>query len=580
MQKTPTAIDILQKCMLIAGLAIAVSLLISPGLYVQRISFAILDRNSHSIYYSVYEDGIAWIPRLSDWLQTSFSPSYLAISFFVSLVALLRPSARWLISGTWIAAALGLSALDTAGALRIDPIAISSLPENYAANAIGALILAAVLAVILFMVASLVQPIRIPPIWKSAYISIGIIFVAAILSVILHFTSAHFLHALPFHARISAELPVSGSISTTKSPHSENVDKNAFDLLPRGIWFGQLGLVTFDDLAFQWNKRSEKSEFSIQAHPVSGCLSDSDFTAEPRKRAILTREGIQNVAVHTDADMKHVYIHGTHSDIEMLSSSVAIFSLSSGSDNTTVKVDQFIGEHSGIRASSSADLTILMSGMLVTSDDERQLGFADRYFSLIIDGEETKVHFNPPKTFSEDQAIECKTLADGWGGAGEWNASGEHVIGGIVVRILRTKVPTNHIELSDGEYTLTGASGWFTVPNMEVGRLAGSGSGNIGLIEIKDTAGELDRGSGIEKFSKDQRFHGFGDLTARYRKDGGLSVSGEYWAAWMDEKRLNPTKWESLSVEWKVAIIGFALTVLGVIARLTFNIWRKNEVNA
>lgn len=101
----------------------------------------------------------------------------------------------------------------------------------------------------------------------------------------------------------------------------------------------------------------------------------------------------------------------------------------------------------------------------------------------------------------------------------------------------------------------------------------------LGMIIIKTPIQEIFVNGESYEIPTNAGFRGHGKIRATYQKTNGLTFSGTFHAAWMDERRLNLTQWERWTIETRIKILILILSIIGSIATLVYrtrDIWGKH----
>ena len=602
------------KLVLIFWFGITISFLISPGYLIQQAFFSLFDQDARTIYEGIYEGGIGSFSNISMWLIQAFDPMFLLISYMIAVSTVLMSSSRkfftamWIstalpmfllisymiavstvlmsssrnfFTAMWISTALGLSALDVFYAILAKSLTISDLLQNIIANAIGGLLLALIFPAILWVSEWLFCHARVSMMWKHFVSAFGATLIGLASSVLLYLFFQFFLHALPINARIVTTLPVRGILAAQRPSATQTSSQDDFTLIPTNAKLETLELLVHDNLEVRWNKAQADTTFSLSLYAVSGCDSSSKLDKMPHEKAIFSQENVSDVRISGDAPMRWLQIKGEQSKIVISGKPISLFWLEEGSADSSLQITQFLSDDAHVQAQTSEDVAIMMTTALLEREVERS-NLVQRRFSLIVDGQEKELSFAPMARFPEDYIVECKILSND---ASDSSRSSKiqfegQIVAGTLVHIKRTDGPSGYFNDFDGQYDLYHASGHLKAPVVKLPHLFNSRAGKISGIELWESLSEIEIEGSPQTFSPSQRFRGFGDASASYLKDGRLSITGEFHAAWLGSKRLNQTHWERLHIVLKAALVPVLLAVLVWLAKLakySMRLWREDR---
>ena len=581
------------KLVMIIGFAIAVSLVISQGAEIQEVFLAFFDLDSPTIYKSIYGDCIRRLPNLAIWLKQAFHPTFLFVSFVIAMTAFKMPSFRKFFFAVWVASAIGLSGIDVVYASLGKSLTVSYLTENLASNIIGSLVLAIVFAVIISLSENIFQLSDARKIWKHVTCAIGVVSIGVAISAFIYLILGMFLHPVHVDARISTTLPVTGTIATQNSniPHthpvsvttkikksstSETIKDDPFMLIPKNAELRKLKLIGHDNSEFRWMNMQDDTTFSLSLYAISGCVNDFELDDALSEKAIYFQENVRDVKFQGDGDMQQILIEGQQSDVVVSNEEVTQFTIKQGATESSLDIHQSLNGNANVQAKTSGDISIKLTRWVV-EQDEKKINFVQRSFSLYINDKLKQIRFVPMTHISDDVDTECKTFLNEHT-TSEYLQFNTQLVAGIFVRIQRTDEPDGYITDYDGQYELVNPNGWIITPEVEVDYFSRSHTGKINSVQLKGPIGEIEVDNKTQELSQSQWFQGFGNLTASYFEDGKLSINGEYCTAWIDGKRLNPTRWENFLIEFKIALCSVIFTVLIWLILFFLKLWREDQI--
>ena len=555
------------------GLTIAISLMISPGYHIQQALYGFFDHTSRTLYESIHGQDVTRYSDLSIWLMQALDPTFLILSFMISLTAVLAHTYRNYFISLWVTTTLGLTGVDVYGMLSTSAFTPSAFTANIVANVIGGFLVAFTLTIITCVVQKNIFRFNLTLISRFTLPAISVTLFGFAVSIFLFQAIVFFFHPLPVDAKIATTFPIAGTIGTERQGDSQD----SFSLVPANVELHRAELFGAPHSTFNWKKTKDDTTFSLTLVAVSGCNTSSALMAIQEHYEIISVGDITEVHISADTSMRQLSVDGEQSKVTLFGSPISIFWLDYGKVESTRSITQFLGDDTSVSVNTSGSISVMTTSALLDRMDDQSL-LANRTFSVSVDGTVTKLTFSAPDNIDKDVPIKCKILS-----REAFNSENvtinQHVTAGILVRLERTTSPITYFNDSDGMYTISQPSGWFKVPSVELEDLSRSPSGKIGLIELRGSIDQMRINSKIRQLHKNHRFHGYGNLRASYPKDGTLSIAGRFHSAWLDNTRLNLTRWETWPIELRIALMSILIPILFAFRQIILYflaLWRDN----
>lgn len=128
-----------------APLALCTAFIVSVGPHLQTYAVSLLTSDATSIYGSAYQDAIARFPGLRTWLGHFLSIDYLICAALIALPTSLESKPRQILGAAAISSFIALTLHDIILALYTKRFAFRFLAENVFSNALGGLMIGAIL---------------------------------------------------------------------------------------------------------------------------------------------------------------------------------------------------------------------------------------------------------------------------------------------------------------------------------------------------------------------------------------------------------------------------------------------------
>ena len=195
-----------------------------------------------------------------------------------------------------------------------------------------------------------------------------------------------------------------------------------------------------------------------------------------------------------------------------------------------------------------------MYGFGIAENEEDGIRLATRRSQTVrVDDKEWIVEFVPDKSKVIGSSTTCDVLTGNWEDRQHIEFQ-DVVMGGLYVEIKAGKARGGWGN-TEGQYVIKGLDGWVELKGLNHGSIGAFGGNQVAML-VLETGVEQIFVNGVEiEGAKNARFRGHGDIWPRYRKATGLRVTGNFHAAWVDQRRLNRTNWERWNDEIKVGLV-------------------------
>jgi hypothetical protein len=447
------------------------AIFMSSGSYIQQAIRGLLSFESDSFYGNIHKENINVLPDFANYILIWISPIFLLPAIMSSFVAVkMKNKLRFLIV-LMLLIFSSLISIDVIGLLRKKHLSIYSLAENAIYNAIGALIIVLMLA----MIMRLVENIKIKN-SNSTSMSLTIVAIAFVYSGLSYSSVKYLMQPLPASATILLDGSARGYFYQDLSVGDDEVAKN-FSLIPESLTFERLELTGADATSVLWKRTNVDTEFSLSVYPVGGCWSSSELAVDSRRQPMLVKKSVKSISLDSDASGKFLQTSGMQSGFTVQEGTISQFSLNRSDDLKSMDISQFFNETNVEWATQGSILIRLTVPTIDVAAGYSAL--SSKFISLIVDGEEHRFEFAAPKDVSGTDLVKCDYLDVGQPQNGIIRYEGV-LISGLLVKLERVALPTGYVSHTDGLVSIARAEGSFAVPNIPVEEL--KEFGHLGFI--------------------------------------------------------------------------------------------------
>src|SRR5690606_25434186 len=128
-----------------------------------------------------------------------------------------------------------------------------------------------------------------------------------------------------------------------------------------------------------------------------------------------------------------------------------------------------------------------------------------------------------------------------------------------------------------GQFNANNVTGWIEVLNLANVEFAGE-IPNGGMLAFHGDVPRFTINGAERSVNRLSDLGGWGNFSGRRSQDGQLFFEGTALGFWEDAVRLNPTRWEQLSVEVHIFVGGLFLSALGGASLLIVGVARANKI--
>lgn len=563
-------------------LALCIGILTSVGPSLQQYALSALNSSAPSLYGAAYDDQIVEWPNLGRWIFHWNNLIYLTMGAFATIPALRRSTIREIGTsvGGWVA--LLLTFLDATFGLIQGSFSATSFGTNAIANIIGGSITGLIVFIALSS-ARLIANLN----GVRRYIAPSAVIISAGFGVnaLCYYVFFHLYQPLPVSSEALLKAPVGGWFltenpsETSTSHEQETGDTSLFSLIPSSISPDKIEIISPQNpLSISIPPRAD-NYYQIEVRFFTDCLmkrpaqlpsGPPTFVASGSKAFKLTSSG------------GFLYADGT-GPLDFASSksgnTIAMFSLSPGSKGNSSTMTRFDGSSNTVSIGVT-DITRLALGVPSFEGRAAKRKPVRRVFKLMSGLTNHSFYFEPPTQHPDNSQQQCKIARPVDIPSSEVLET-RHIIksnGAGITAVIKVKALPSSSSLFDSPYSkleIAGVSGWTTVhglPEVDSPMKVGS----LRAISFQGTVTDFTVDTNPHPARPYDSFVLQGQLEGEYLQNGTLRIHGKTNQLWRNGRRLNPTKWEMLSTEWQLSILGAFGAFLIALWRLLWPAALKN----
>ncbi|HYI40933.1 MAG TPA: hypothetical protein VE053_11505 [Allosphingosinicella sp.] len=554
---------------------VAVTLLLSPGGELQRYAFSIAAGGSLTLYEAAYGKGVVQIPSWYSWIFSGQMAALLALSTVTMTFAMKGRKARDVGFRAWAGVAIGLTIIDLINNFILKDTTAALMGENIAANFLGGGVVAISIVVLILFAHELTKAVfGAPRPWQN---NLAVLALAALLFSTVLSGITFFFHPLPVDVRLQLRLPAKGYISPV--PLEKEYQRAKVSILPPEGYHepgefdgffslpsapGRLTAIGFDA---RWNW---KAGFPGPGEMVSVAFYDGCYGVEseklPRHPSPLVYRDAKQLQFGFEKDFSQAEIVGSGLlNANLITHSGTFFGLSK-SDTTgkaeTASITHYLQNDGAVEVVGTGTIKIRLSTLLPPGNDGK-----NRRFQLQVDGRTADRPLRLRPAYNWRAKLPCRPMRD----KNSPLAAGSATVTITIAEAsgVPSAAPSRNemlrFKVQDGEFKQVG------IPIVEANRPEMT-AGFVGVSEGIESFSFADRK--VEVLPGD-RIWAAGDLKVVLR-EAKASVEGSARRLWKNEVRVNPTKWETLTEGWGIALIGAILAMMLAVLRSSILLLKRN----
>lgn len=564
------------KSILAIGLMLGTAFMVSTGPLLQETLVALFDVSKVSLYESIVPGGIALDRGLKPWILAVFEMPWLITGMAAAIVTVQMKSWRGMIIAMGVTVAGALTVLDVVLRTIYGVMTIDDLITDISANFLGGISNSVALFMILWMSLFVGKAIGAGQEHQGIVTGTIATIFGLCISMVLYVATATVMQPMEVKARILVKLPTKGVIGKTYAKEEDEEERNRFQFLSQSTKVARVDLRGTKGLEWDWMRVDEGVRYSIVVYAAGGCSQLEQVQELSKGEPIIEIEDTERVHITIDGFISQIILEGQQTGIGVERGTVSRFWIDKNNSGEGVDLTEFLLEET-ISGDTHGDMDFLVTAMTFQKEEGAEVThLAPRTFQLKINDETRRMVFNPKLIDDIEQSLICRSLEQEQNST--WVNRYENVaLAGLYAEIRRTKVPRHYWVSIDGKYNFHKAGGWFRRQNVLHSGLQSVATEKLGMIVIDSPVHEVFVNGEPYEVPTGAGFRGHGEIRASYDEASGLTFSGDFHAAWLDERRLNQTQWEHWTFNTKRGILIIIVSIAGGIVTLicrTRNTWR------
>lgn len=569
-------IEPLRSAAVIVSYCIAVTLLLGPGPRLQGFLISILNGDSASIYKAAYGDRVTLFATLGEWLTEAYQPNFILIAFAISVLSITEGSPRRMLGR---ATAIGFGAL-AINDLILNPFDLSILAESLLSNLLGAFFLACAIVTWTQVVEWTIDYLQVHKAYVLLYVCAEVCALGFVSNVIIFYAADFFYRPLPVQIDTYLDAPLNGDLGTDLSSFDDG--ETPFSLFPTSFKASPIRWYNPDGgLSAAWHATNPNAKFDLKVDILSGCLQSDWIPDRGTEKSSFRVNDVRRMSVSFDGGASDIWIltkdRGPAKLSLVMTELATSFGIEKGSKPGFKNIWQFIGSKSALAYGSGGRTLTFYAGtsFLEPHDEADIIELGERKLHVEIDGKPHQINFVTPPSKAQDR-VECKFIAS----RGPFENGGLTLPNSALnvgVRVTISIRPTEMVSSQDSELSIAGESGWLAVDDIDDQSIQDMPQGVASLIEGNGNL-SMDVDGQQQDVRPTDRYRAIGAFRAVGTDGGKIRFLGTARSLTINERRINPTKFESSKITEQLAVLApIWLMFLGFLLVPFQSAIRRNE---
>lgn len=545
--------------------SVALAVVLNVGPSFQYYVYSLIGNSSPSIYDSAYAEGIAKFPSLGEWLS-SLDAGLTLIAFFAAAVGFSARSVAQAPARVAIVTASCLLLMDAAVMLLHGTLSVENIAKNSIADVAGGVLLYVFAAITIFIF-RVSRAHANGTLLKSIVPATAVVVVAVSLSMSVYYIFFFFYQPVPVKFSFTVSPPVSGYIA----PDEGGGDRRAGDV------FHPYDLVTADPiggylhmtsprgtLRVNWRESKLAESYDVDLFLMADCMGEQGIgEIRPQLGPPAAHvSGIRQLSVTTDDGFTNL-TSGEYTD-----NRYAVFAKRPTSywvkkgEGEEITLSWFISPNDIIHQAHGGQSEFYLDVFLRAFGNKR--GPAGRLVTINADGKIFKLFFEP-SALDAKAAMQCRSYPSHLQ-FGATTLAAHAFAPGVFIR-LTPKSASLEQALQSTEISFFNANGWLELSKIKSSLVEGKSYRTRMLSVAKGVTYQEIDGRKVD-ISPNESVVAFGDIGIEFVTGGAYKVSGKASMMWRGNSRVNQTKWENLTNEQQVFILGILTTMLVALFRI------------
>lgn len=552
------------------------------GVNIQYYSSGAVGGERGSIYASVFNNQIVVFPSISEWIKSIIDPILLIHSCILTVVCFCFRSKRASAVALFLIAVSVMTVSDIVTAAVEGGIVIDKVIVSFMYNCTGFAILSYIYVLLLVLYERIAEHYgyKGKSVWAAlaglSVAAIGIMGSAFIYLLLLYFyqpTSVQIDVSFdpPSRGYLEAELkdsnlnPASGSDLQKSSPGKLVPEYNFGASLTQESFSGQPNLF--------WKNENKDSKYKINISFYGDCFRLSGKI--PSKIVSLSRPISRSLLLKFNGGWTNVFIPKSgETSFTLFNPTSTPFWITQNKDKT-IKVASYTSVNSEITALPRHGMTFFANAPFIATGKGRPRR-VPRSITIDVDGKTVSRFFPFKEELKTTDKANCHAMKVDLGRLVPADRKDKLSLS-IGVRI--DIVPVDADIFSDGElaskFVLKNSFGWANIDDLSDEGLAQLAMGRFASVVVWNTKYTLSVDGASVDTKSFRQFQMKGVFDGQYLAGGSLRLIGSARAVWNDNARVNPTRWERLSLEMQLTLLSAMAGILLLVGRITYPVFRR-----
>ena len=541
-------------------LGLFLTFVVSVGPFLQAYVFSAVEGNAPTIYEAAYRQGMPSFPSLDTWLSNAWTGVWIsALAVVASLYTSRLLETVAVLAGTVCALFVASDFVQT---VQNGPFDLQFFLLNVAGDLLGSILIAGLTLAGLALYRLVVRTAIFSAGVRSALAGGLILLLGVTLSTAAYFLLAFVYRPLPTDIRLTAVLPLHGTLRRPDEPTKANEPGEApFSVFPNTWVQADLRSINPESKAVLSFKRLPAgSRYAAELRAYTNC--DAIALDElPAEKPYAVVGNLDSLSLMANGAAVTLGVRPTqYAKFFADANGVADFWISKSGRPPIETLTYFLGPGDDVRAALKGGAQIGLEATLFS----RESSHAPRppyILTLSANGVAHSFQLRKATLSGSNRPLRCMPFTprldrSGFGGGDAFNDLPSDTVSVTILVKLKSLAPVTLSEEADGDIKLSSVNGWTSLTQIKEPLLSTSQSGKLGLLIISTGLKSLTIDGATKRVKVTDNLWALGDLGASITEDGDLEVAGTADRTWLNGRRLNQTRWEHFPDAWRLPLFG------------------------
>ena len=545
--------------LVVLPITISLSILLSIGPSLQQYMVALLSSDQPSIYGSAYAESLIAFPTVGEWVASSLHPLFLGMAIIIATFAVRSNRFTGIVVRLGLLSFLVLSTVDISAALIGGRFNLSESLTDIVANFAGSIVIAVLMSALLRLfeiIADWQQPALARALMPAAS---AMVIASLFVSLVAYLCFQFFYRPMPVDLEITAKPQISGAYALRRRA---GASFTPVQLLPEMMRGGSARIISpGGHLRARWDRGATPVIYDARVDLYADCIDRDPGKLPPSPDPIIWRN-VSTLSASFDAGLSDISIGDDGSGrYTYADTPPVLYWITDTADGIGV---QYFADGKAVLHRLQADtVDYYLSASLARTDGKVSYKIS-RTVTVTADGVTIRIQMPKPTRFDPKQKLRCTSLPTGspTGLPGRVAIYKKPflppstVIGGIRVRLTPRSTPAIDAAYPrPTTFVVSRMNGWVAIEKLNKDDFRNRSLGTADFLVFKEGLTGLVVDGAKVGVSPDAKIVALGSFDGRVTKAGEVRYSGTAQAIWKDRKRVNPTKWERLSIEIQLFIL-------------------------